>query len=309
MHRATRLAVLAICCCVAGCSEGDTASPVSEAATPSSPTITPVSVLAVGDIAQCFGQPAANSAAAGTAALIERQAADASLLLLGDLVYNSGTPEEYRDCYAPTYGKFLARSYPAPGNHDYGVPGGSGYYSYFADRAGPERRGYYSFDLGAWHIVSLNSNIDMARGSAQETWLRADLAANRGRKCTLAYWHHPRFSSSNAHGDDTRSTDIWRTLYEFKADLILVGHDHVYERFAPQDPDGRPDPAAGPRQFTIGTGGASLYGFAAPKPNSEARGAAFGVSRFVLEEGRYSWQFLPVTPGAFADQGTANCVD
>lgn len=298
--------LLALCAFASACSEGDGGTPPSlPPATTPAPVTGAVNVIAVGDIAQCFGQPASNSAAAGTAALVEREAGD--LLLLGDLVYNSGTPEEYRDCYAPTYGKFLARSYPAPGNHDYAYANGSGYHDYFAGRAGPERRGYYSFELGSWHVVALNSNVDMTRGSAQETWLRADLAAQPARKCTLAYWHHPRFSSSNGHGDDRRSSDIWRALYEYKADLILVGHDHVYERFAPQDPEGRADPS-GPRQFTVGTGGATLYGFGTPKPNSEARGASFGVAKFSLDDGRYSWQFLPVVPGALADQGTANCV-
>lgn len=267
-----------------------------------------VSVIAVGDIAQCFGQPAGNSAAAGTAAVIAREPADTPLLLLGDLVYNTGTPEEYRDCYAPTYGKFLARSFPVPGNHDYGVPGGTGYYTYLAGRAGPDRRGYYSFDLGTWHVVALNSNVDMRRGSPQEAWLRADLAAHRGTKCTLAYWHHPRFSSSGVHGDDPRSQDIWRTLHEFKADLVLAGHEHLYERFAPQDPDGRHDPETGMRQFIIGTGGAKIYGFGPASPNSEARGGAFGVVKFVLEDGRYHWQFLPVAAGEFSDSGVGACV-
>jgi acid phosphatase type 7 len=268
-----------------------------------------VSLLAVGDIAQCGGLPAASSVAAKTASLIGSLAPDLPLLLLGDLVYNSGTMAEYQSCYEPTYGKFMARSYPAPGNHDYGVPGGSDYYSYFGTRAGPDRRGYYSFDVGSWHIISLNSNIDMTTGSAQDQWLRADLAANRGKKCTLAYWHHPRFSSSNAHGNDLRSADAWKALYEFSADVVLVGHDHTYERFAPQDPAANADPAKGIRQFVIGTGGAGVYGFAAPQPNSEVRGTgSFGVARFTLGEGRYSWEFLPAAGSSFTEQGQANCV-
>ena len=289
---------------VAGCLGGGGTSSTAEP-----PKVERVSILAVGDIAQCIGQPAANSAAAKTAALIDQQAASMPLLLLGDLVYNSGTLEEYRSCYEPTYGKFMARSYPAPGNHDYGVPAGDDYYTYFGTRAGPDRRGYYSFDVGSWHIISLNSNIAMAKGSAQETWLRADLAASRSKKCTLAYWHHPRFSSSSTHGDNPLSSDVWKALFEFNADVVLVGHDHTYERFAPQDPDANPNPPRGIRQFVIGTGGAALYGFGTPKPNSEVRGAgSHGVAKFVLDDGKYSWEFLPVSGSTFTDRGEANCV-
>jgi|APDOM4702015191_1054821.scaffolds.fasta_scaffold15450_2 3',5'-cyclic AMP phosphodiesterase CpdA len=281
----------------------------SSADAPGAPDRSPVGILAVGDIAQCGGLPAADSAAARTAALIEQQAPDMPLLLLGDLVYNSGTLAEYRSCYEPTYGKFMARSFPAPGNHDYGVPAGEDYYTYFGARAGPDKRGYYSYELGSWHVISLNSNIDMSRGSAQETWLRADLAGARSRKCTLAYWHHPRFSSSSTHGDDPRSSDIWRALFEFGADVVLVGHDHTYERFAPQDPDAVANATRGIRQFVVGTGGAALYAFGAPRPNSEVRGAgSFGVAKFVLDDGRYSWEFLPAAGSTFTDRGEASCV-
>jgi len=284
---------------IAGCSR-----PAVEA-----PNARPVSILAVGDIAQCGTQPVAETAAAKTAALVAAQGPGLPLLLLGDLVYNSGTLAEYRGCYEPTYGPFMARSFPAPGNHDYGVPAGADYYTYFGARAGPDKRGYYSFEIGSWHVVSLNSNIDMRQGSAQEVWLRADLAAARSKKCTLAYWHHPRFSSSSAHGDDPRSADVWKALFEFSADVVLVGHDHTYERFAPQDPDANADPAKGIRQFVVGTGGAALYPFGAPRSNSEVRGAgSFGVAKFVLDEGKYSWEFLPASGSSFTDRGEARCV-
>jgi 3',5'-cyclic AMP phosphodiesterase CpdA len=158
-------------------------------------------------------------------------------------------------------------------------------------------------------VIALNSNVDMVRGSPQETWLREDLAAHRDSKCTLAYWHHPRFSSSSVHGNDVRSADVWKALYEFGADVVLVGHDHTYERFAPQDPDANADASRGIRQFVIGTGGAGLYAFGAPQPNSEVRGAgAFGVAKFVLDNGKYSWQFLGVPGSSFTDSGEANCV-
>ncbi len=304
MHRTRLFATLTIGLIAVGCSGGSASSGAAV-----SPGVESVSILAVGDIAQCGSQPAASSAAAKTAALISGLVPEMPLLLLGDLVYNSGTLAEYRSCYEPTYGAFMARSFPAPGNHDYGVPGGADYYSYFGARAGPDKRGYYSFEVGSWHVISLNSNIDMARGSAQEVWLRADLAASRSKKCTLVYWHHPRFSSSSTHGDDPRSSDTWRTLYEFNADVVLVGHDHTYERFAPQTPDGLVDPSRGIRQFVIGTGGAALYDFGTPKPNSEVRGAgSFGVVRFVLGDGKYSWEFLPASGSNFTDRGEASCV-
>jgi acid phosphatase type 7 len=304
MRRVLLIVAAGINLIAGGCSAGSS----NPSAASQSPKTEPAIILAVGDIAQCNDKPASESAAAKSAALIDQQPANTPLLLLGDLVYHTGTAEEYRNCYEPTYGKFMPRSYPAPGNHDYGVPGAENYYNYFGARAGPEKRGYYSFDVGSWHIVSLNSNIDMAKGSAQEIWLRADLNANRSKKCTLAYWHHPRFSSSSAHGDDPISSDVWKALFEFKADVVLVGHDHTYERFAPQDPDAKANPA-GIRQFVIGTGGAGLYEFGPPKPNSEVRGAgAFGIGKFVLDEGKYSWEFLPVPGSSFTDKGEANCV-
>ncbi len=301
MHRLQRFVLCSVSAACAACGVG------TQEAFPPMPNA--VTILAVGDIASCGGAPAASSAAAKTAALIDTLAPDLPLLLLGDLVYNSGTMAEYQNCYAPTYGKFMARSYPAPGNHDYGVPGGADYFSYFGARAGPAGRGYYSFDLGSWHIISLNSNVDMSTGSAQDLWLRADLAANRGKKCTLAYWHHPRFSSSSNHGNDLRSADAWKALYEFGADVVLVGHDHTYERFAPQDPAAAADSAKGIRQFVIGTGGAGFYGFGAPQPNSEVRGTgSLGVARFTLGEGIYRWEFLPAAGSSLSDRGEANCV-
>lgn len=149
----------------------------------------------------------------------------------------------------------------------------------------------------------------MAKGSAQEAWLRADLAAASSKKCTLAYWHHPRFSSSSTHGDDPRSSDIWRVLLELAADVVLVGHDHTYQRLALQDADANADPSKGIRQFVIGTGGASLYQFGTPKPNSEVRGVgSFGVAKFVLDDGSYSREFLPAAGSTFTDRGEANCV-
>lgn len=283
---------------VLGCARNESVTP---------PPPAPVTMLAVGDIAQC-PTGAATSTSARTAKLVQ-QFPTAPLLLLGDLAYNVGSIDEFRNCYDPNYGAFLSRSYPAPGNHEYGTPSADGYYTYFGARAGPDKRGYYSFDIGSWHIVSLNSVIDMARGSAQETWLRADLTANRDKRCTLAYWHYPRFSSGNVHSNNPVSSDIWRTLSEFGADVVLVGHEHIYERFAPQDADGIANSTRGIRQFVIGTGGASAYGIGTIKANSEVRSAgAYGIVKFQLGDGKYSWEFLPAEGSTFSDSGEASCV-
>ncbi len=223
-------------------------------------------------------------------------------------MYESGTADEFTKCYGATYGKFLSRTFPAPGNHEYTLAGADGYYNYFGARAGPDRRGYYSFDLGSWHIISLNSNVDMAKGSVQEAWLRADLLANRSKPCTLAFWHHPRFSSGVTHGNDARSADVWNALFEFNADVVLVGHDHIYERFGPQDPLANTNPLKGIRQFVIGTGGADLLPEGVLKANSEVRIAnVFGITKFELGDGKYTWVFLSES-GAVADSGAANCV-
>src|SRR5262249_10787687 len=175
---------------------------------------------------------------------------------------------------------------------------------YFGAAAGPSGAGYYSFQLGDWHAVALNSNVPTNDGSAQAQWLRADLAANRGA-CTIAYWHHPLFSSG-PNGNSAHMRDVWRILYDAGVDVIVNGHDHLYERFAPQDPDGRPDAARGIRAFIVGTGGASLYTFVTPRANSEVRIAnTYGVLKLTLQSGGYQWEFIPVAGGG--DSGTGAC--
>lgn len=269
----------------------------------------PASFIGAGDIALCGTRPASESTAVRTAALLAANPT-AAVFALGDNVYDSGTVIEYRDCYGPTWGAFRDRTYPAPGNHEYQTPAADGYFAYFGAQAGPDRRGYYSFDLGSWHIVSLNSNIDAVAGSPQQTWLRADLAAHRGQRCTLAYWHHPVFSSSSVHGNDPKMADIWQTLQQFGADVVLAGHDHGYERFAPQTFDATPDAQHGLREFVVGTGGATPYAFAASQLNSEVRiENTYGVLRFALREGSYEWEFLPVAANGSWDSGQALCND
>jgi hypothetical protein len=233
---------------------------------------------------------------------------------LGDNVYRNGAPSEFSDCYEATWGRHKARTRPAPGNHDYRTTGAAGYYTYFGAAASPlddnctsDCKGYYSYDLGAWHIIALNSEIAHSADSAQVQWLRADLAANPS-KCTLAYWHKPRFSSGR-HGDSSGMQPFWQALYDFEADVVLSGHDHLYERFALQDPGGQADPDGGIRQFVVGTGGAGLYAFNIISPNSEMRNnTTWGVLKLTLHPDSYDWEFIPVAGQTFTDVGSANCI-
>jgi uncharacterized protein YjdB len=224
----------------------------------------------------------------------------------GDNAYPDGTDSDFANCYDASWGRHKARTMPSPGNHDYHTSGATGYFKYYGANAGPAGRGYYSFDLGEWHIISLNSNISMSSTSAQVTWLKADLAANP-KKCTLAYWHHPRFSSGD-HGNNTSTQPLYQALYDANADVLLTGHDHSYERFAPQTATGVADAARGIRQFVIGTGGRSFYDFNATEPNSEVRNTGtWGVVKFTLYADRYDWEFIPVAGKTFTDKGTGMC--
>jgi acid phosphatase type 7 len=200
---------------------------------------------------------------------------------------------------------------PAPGNHEYETLNAAGYFEYFGDAAGPAGRGYYSFDLGSWHIVSLNSNClyaGCAAGSPQERWLREHLATHPAR-CTLAYWHHPRFSSTTSESSRVELQPIWQALYDSGADVVLSAHEHNYERFAPQTPAGERDAARGIRQFIVGTGGRSHdREFEAISANSEVRnGNSYGVLRLVLRRNGYSWKFIPAAGSRFSDSGSARC--
>jgi acid phosphatase type 7 len=270
------------------------------------PSATPVIVLAAGDIADCPTTPA-QSGAQQTANVL-KQTPGVPVLSLGDNAYDSGTPAEFANCFEPTWGSEKPRLRPSPGNHDYGNGSGiaDGYYGYFGTLAGKSGVGYYSFDVGDWHIVSLNSNVDATKGSAQELWLRGDLT-NTSRQCVLAYWHHPVFTSS-PRGDNNKMRDIWRTLAEFKTAVILNGHEHNYERFAKQTADGTLDAVNGIRQFIVGTGGVGLTPILNAKPNSEVRNSSnFGVLKLSLGSTSYTWKFLPTVAGVDIDSGTANC--
>ncbi len=277
-----------------------TAPPTTTTTTLTSP---PVTVLAAGDIAGCD-----TTGDEKTAAILD--ATPGTILTLGDNVYDRGTAKEFKDCYAPTWGRHRDRTRPSPGNHDYGNGRALAYYDYFGEAAGERGKGWYSFDLGAWHLIALNSNCaaigGCGPGSKQERWLRADLADNP-RRCTMAYWHHARFSSG-LHGSNDVTAPLWEALEKAGADVVLAGHDHDYERFAGLAPDGRPAPAGGMRQFVVGTGGRSLYPFRAPIAGSEVRHAAgYGVLKLTLREAGYEWRFLPVEGSTFSDSGEAAC--
>ncbi|HEY6104116.1 MAG TPA: metallophosphoesterase [bacterium] len=234
----------------------------------------------------------------------------AAVLPLGDLQYEDGALSKFRRSYDRTWGRLKAITRPAPGNHEYGTRGAQGYFDYFGEIAGDPGQGYYSYDIGAWHLIALNSNCGpvggCGSGSPQERWLRADLAAHPAR-CTLASWHHPRFSSG-FHGSDRRYDAFWRALYDAGADVVLTGHDHHYERFAKQDPNGRPDPGRGIREFVVGTGGRSLYGLKEGEDNSDVFNAeTFGVLALTLHPTSYEWRFVRGPGKDFADSGRAAC--
>ena len=234
-----------------------------------------------------------------------------TVAVLGDAAYDRGSQDEFARCYEPTWGRHRARTRPAAGNHEYGTLGAAGYWDYFGAAAGERGKGWYAYDLGAWHVVALNSNCAQAggchAGSEQERWLRADLAVHSAR-CTLAYMHHPRFSSGNQHGGSPGVEPLWRALYDHGAELVLAGHDHDYERFAPQSPGGALDRERGVRQFVVGTGGRSLRKFGPARPHSEARGnTALGVLHLRLRDGSYDWRFVAEPGKQFADSGTDRC--
>jgi hypothetical protein len=263
-------------------------------------------LVGAGDIADCGSGGPAESVAEATAKLLDGIAG--TVVTAGDNAYSSGTEAEFRDCYDPTWGRHKARIRPTPGNHEYNTPDATPYYAYFGASAGPTGLGYYSYNLGAWHIVALNSNIDAGAGSAQARWLIADLAAHR-TTCALAYWHHPVFSSGD-HGNDPYMQEIWRILASFGADVVISGHDHNYERFAPQSPDGAADSEHGIREFVVGTGGKSLRSVGSPEPNSEVRESkTHGVLKLTLRPASYTWEFVPIAGKTFTDTGSAPCVE
>jgi len=268
----------------------------------------PEVLLAAGDIAEC---PTSGDEA--TAEIVERFP-DATVAALGDNAYPVGSVRDYRDCFDPSWGRFRDRIRPATGNHEFSTKDAGGYYQYFGDAGGPFDRYHYSYDLGAWHVVVLNTDCWRVGGceldSPQIEWLRDDLARNP-RRCTLAYMHRPPFSSGR-YGepkDTTRVRPLWQTLYEENVDVLLAAHEHSYERFAPMNTRGEPDDERGVRLFVVGTGGGNLREFAfGPLPTTEVRNAqTWGVLKLTLHSDGYEWEFLPVEGETFTDSGSGSC--
>jgi calcineurin-like phosphoesterase family protein len=262
-----------------------------------------VVMVGAGDIASC-----SSKGDEATARLLG--SISGTVFTAGDNAYESGTASQFRNCYHPSWGRYKARTRPTPGNHEYHTPGASGYFGYFGKAAGSPSTGYYSYSRGKWHIVALNSMCEKVGGCGASapmlTWLKADLAAHPNR-CTLAYFHHPLFSSG-MHGNRTKMRPTWEALYAANADVVISGHDHNYERFAPQNPQGRADTSRGIREFVVGTGGKELRPFRTIRPNSQVRNATtHGVLKLTLNPTSYDWKFVPVAGTSFTDSGSTSC--
>jgi hypothetical protein len=259
----------------------------------------PAILIAAGDIGYC-DTPGAEQ----TARLLDE--IPGTVIVPGDLAYGAKSGG-LNGCYEPTWGRHKDRTWPAPGNHDYEPSYVGSYFAYWGERAGEPGKGYYSVEVGTWHVIALNSNIDAGTRSEQERWLREDLASTRAR-CILAFWHHPVFSSGH-HGPDGRMLPLFEVLYEAGATLVIAGHDHNYERLARQDPRGKADSERGIRSFTVGTAGAKLRPLKHRMPNSEAwHSSSWGVLKLTLHPARYDWTFLSVD-GVIVDSGSADCVE
>jgi hypothetical protein len=266
----------------------------------------PAVIVGAGDISNCY-----NDHDTYTAYLMD--SIEGTVITLGDDAYEAGSTKDFAECYDPTWGRHKERTRPTPGNHEYGTQGAEGYFTYYGDAATPlepgctrDCKGYYSYDVDAWHVVALNSEVPNQVGSDQEQWLRADLAANP-TACTLAYYHRPTFSSGR-HGSGA-AIDLYQALYDYGADVVLVGHDHNYERFAPQSPSGQYEPERGIRQIVVGTGGATLRDFKFIQPNSEVRDhETWGVIKMTLHPDSYDWEFIPIPGQTWTDVGSSPCV-
>ncbi|KAB1143520.1 DNRLRE domain-containing protein [Streptomyces luteolifulvus] len=280
---------------------GTAPSPTPTTSTPP-PSGDPV-LVGAGDIANC-----GTGGDEATASLLD--GITGTVMAIGDTAYPDGTSSDYTNCYQPSWGRHKARTKPATGNHEYHTTGASGYFNYFGASAGDPSKGYYSFDLGTWHVVALNSNcsiVSCSAGSAQEQWLRNDLAAST-KPCTVAYWHHPRYTSGSSHGPNTAVQPLYQALYDNDAEVIVTGHNHNYERFAPMNATGGLDNTRGIRQFVAGMGGTGLGGFGTIQPNSEVRNSStWGVLKLTLHSGSYDWQFVPQAGKTFTDSGTNAC--
>ncbi len=263
----------------------------------------PPRLLIAADIGQCDRSGKSRPETRATAALLEDR--PGLVIAAGDLAYPDGKALDFANCYDPAWGSARARTLPAPGNHEYHVAGAPAYFEYFGAQAGDPAAGWYSVNFHGWHLVALNSNLPAEEGSAQLAWLRQDLAS-RPAGCLLAFWHHPRFSSGG-HGNNTSMAAAWRVLAQAGADLVLNGHDHDYERFAPQDAEGHADPH-GTRELVVGSGGAELTPFLIVKDNSEVRNnVTYGILELDLRRDGFDWRFLGTDGAEFEDRGTGIC--
>jgi acid phosphatase type 7 len=258
-------------------------------------------LVGAGDIAYC-----GSTGDSATARLL--LSISGTVFTTGDNAYDRGTSTEYANCYGPTWGQVRSRTRPVSGNHEYLTSGAAGYFGYFGSRAGTKGKGYYAYNVGSWRIYALNSNcafVSCSSTSAQAAWLKADLAANP-RRCVMAYWHHPLFSSGE-HGNNTTVKPLWNILYAYHADVVVNGHDHDYERFARQTPGGDRT-ERGIREFVVGTGGRSHYAWSTIKTNSLARNnTTYGVLKLTLHSTSYSWKFVPVAGKTYTDSGSTAC--
>ena len=277
-----------------------------DATTPSPPCCTgppgtqaPV-LVGAGDIGQCNSR-GPNVTSILITSLIATNP-DLVVFTAGDNAYHNGTEGQFRDCYDPWWGKFKDRTRPAVGNHDMETDGGAPYYNYFGDRAGERFRGYYTFMMGSWRVIVLNSEINKAAGSTQMLWFENELVTNPV-PCTVAIWHRPRFSSG-PNGDQQDVSEPYRLANRYGVEVIINGHEHLYERFAPQTETGQPNPRA-PRQFVVGTGGVDLNTFRTPRPNSVARHVTWGVLKLELPQNSYAWEFWRDI--GVVDSGTGEC--
>lgn len=285
-------------------SAASAASLASAATAPSAGTLATTAdpvLVGAGDIGSC-----SSTGDTATAKLVA--GISGTVFTTGDNVYSNGTTSEFANCYNPTWGALKSRTRPSAGNHDYNSSGARPYYAYFGSRAGAAGKGYYAYNVGTWRIYVLNSNcgaVSCSATSTQVRWLKADLAANP-RKCVLAYWHHPLVSSGK-HGNSSSVKPFWDALYAAHAEVVLNGHDHHYERFAPMTPS-RTASAAGIREFVVGTGGVGHYAYGTIKPNSVVRNnTTYGVLKLTLHASSYDWKFVPQAGKTFTDSGSASC--
>jgi hypothetical protein len=253
-----------------------------------------VVLVGAGDISTC-----GNSNDEATAKLLD--SISGTVFTAGDNVYSSGTYTQYTNCYHPTWGRHKSRTKPVPGNHEYNTSGAAGYFRYFSNTPS-----YYAYNLGDWRVYALNSEIDVSSTSAQVRWLKSDLTANP-KRCVLAYWHKPRWSSGSHYGSNSKYQTLWKTLYDAGAEVVISGHEHSYERFKEMNASGSAG-SPGLREFVVGTGGASHYGFGSTLSTSQIRNSStYGVLKLTLNSTSYSWKFVPVAGKTFTDTGTTNC--